>query len=110
VIRSVLLLLFVAGCAGCPARGAAPSPSSSAPAAGKPSPAVVTVPDGMTPCAVYCAHLLALVPDGGCPGAKPSPEGKTCLDRCEATQNGIARYDLACRIAAPSCAAVDACP
>jgi hypothetical protein len=56
-------------------------------------------------CAAYCVHLRSL----GCPGGSPSPSGATCETRCASLQASIAPMDLACRAAAASCAAADAC-
>jgi hypothetical protein len=57
-------------------------------------------------CSAVCANELRL----GCPAAKPTPDGATCVAVCTNVQaSGIIRWDLACRARATSCDAADAC-
>lgn len=61
---------------------------------------------GAGTCEGVCQHLRAL----SCPGGEPTHEGATCEDVCQNIQDsGVIRWDLACRVHAPSCAAADAC-
>lgn len=77
----------------------------------KPTPTPVTptpVGDAASPatCLDLCRHGQAL----GCSWAQPTPSGATCVDVCANAQNsGITSWDLNCRTAAGTCAAVDRC-
>lgn len=74
--------------------------------------ACATTPPGPSPdpqeatCAGMCARMAAL----DCPAAQDTPNGATCVQVCENVQaTGIARWDLECRVAAPTCEAIDNC-
>jgi hypothetical protein len=69
-------------------------------------PPTPTPPNPSATCATVCANMVKLA----CPSAKPTAKGATCEQVCTNFQNsGIAKMDLACRTAAASCAAADAC-
>lgn len=56
-------------------------------------------------CAGWCTHATAL----GCPSAKPTVKGGTCVQVCTNVQTGPAKWNLKCRVAAKTCAAAEAC-
>lgn len=69
-----------------------------------PGPAPVPHP-GAT-CESVCAHEAQL----GCDAAKPTAHGASCVEICTNVElSGLARFDLPCMDAAPTCAAVDDC-
>lgn len=90
----LVLLGAVAACVVPPPVEPAPAP-----------PAPTTAPTAT--CGDVCTRARSL----GCPGGSASPRGEgTCEDICENIQaSGIIAWDLACRAAAPSCEAQDAC-
>lgn len=68
----------------------------------KPTP----IPNDGSTCADVCQHGDAL----HCDWAKPTQHGATCLDVCfNANEGGPIRWDLTCRVHAPTCAAVRGC-
>jgi hypothetical protein len=65
-----------------------------------------TTPAGTATCATYCARMAAL----GCPEAKATAKGATCEQVClNFHANAAVKLDLACKTAAATCAAADAC-
>lgn len=57
-------------------------------------------------CPGVCEHYQAL----GCPAGKPASGGATCATVCQnALASGLVRWNLACRLAAPSCDAAERC-
>ncbi len=96
MIRAIGLLAFLvlASCPGCP-----PAPPPVTPDASDAAAAPGT-------CAAVCQNGRRL----GCPFAQPTPQGASCEEVCSNVQGtGIATWDLGCRSAASSCAAIDAC-
>lgn len=85
-------IICAIGAVGCP-----PTPPPNPPSA----------PDaGAGSCPLVCDHLRAL----SCPGGAPTPEGATCEQVCQTIQeSGIVHWNLTCRAAASTCAAIDAC-
>lgn len=69
------------------------------------------LPDPVEPPAVpTCATACARAAELGCPHAKPTPKGATCVEVCKNVQSsGFLRWDLRCRSIAASCAAADEC-
>lgn len=65
-----------------------------------------TPPPGTATCADYCTHALAL----GCSFAQPTPNGASCETVClNFNASGVVSWNLDCRAAATSCAAIDQC-
>ncbi len=56
-------------------------------------------------CAGWCSHAAALK----CPSAKPTPKGAPCIEVCINVQSGPVKFNLKCRVTAPTCALADAC-
>lgn len=79
---------------GCPRREPVPPPTPAADAGAEPT------------CEAWCTHAAVL----GCPSAKPTPRGSPCVRVCENIQkSGVVSWNLACRVAAATCEAADAC-
>jgi len=95
----MIALAIVAACSPTPP----PATTSSGPTSVSASASTGT---GSSGCSALCAHASAL----GCAWAKPTELGTTCESVCENRQTFPSPHDLACRTAASSCAAVDACP
>lgn len=93
LMRTLSVLVFVLACACRPQPVPTPPPTT----------------DGGTAasCAIICDHLRDL----GCPTAKPTPEGASCVVVCgnANTADSPVHWDLECRARAASCAAAEAC-
>ncbi len=72
-----------------------------------PSPTPALGLDGGDPCSAVCARGRAL----GCSWTAPTPQGFTCETVCINANDpsGPVRWDIACRISAPSCDAEARC-
>jgi hypothetical protein len=76
-----------------------------------PIPAPNPEPQPDRPATPTCADVCKRLFDLGCPAAKPTPQGATCVDVCLNVQNsGVVSWDLKCRARATSCAIFDRCP
>lgn len=70
-----------------------------------------SVPPTPTPVPVAdCKEVCLRARDLGCAISKPTANGKHCVEVCENIQgSGVITWNLACRIAATTCEAADAC-
>ena len=74
----------------------------------KPVPPPSVAPDASL--APTCAGVCARMQELHCLSAEPTPKGATCETVCLNIQGaGVLRWDLACRVSAGTCAAMDRC-